>query len=103
MKISLVSITKSTKKEKKLQATFLIDGKEKIIHFGSSGNKDFTIYSAEGDKKKAEQMRNAYIARHSKNENWNDPLTAGSLSRFVLWEAPTISGGISAYKKRFGF
>jgi hypothetical protein len=81
----------------------LIDGKrEKTIHFGSAGNKDFTIYSTE-DKKKAEQMRASYIARHSKNENWNDPLTAGSLARFVLWESPTISGGISAYKKRFGF
>ena len=101
MKTTLVSITKSTKKEKKLQATFLIDGKEKIIHFGSSGNKDFTIYSAEGDKKKAEQMRNAYIARHSKNENWNDPMTAGSLAYHILWSYPTVSEAIKKFKSKF--
>jgi hypothetical protein len=102
-KPQLISITKSDKATKKMKAVFMVGKREKTIHFGSSGNKDFTIYSAEGDKKKAEQMRASYLARHKVNENWNDPLTAGSLSRFVLWEAPTISGGISAYKKRFGF
>jgi len=102
MAVKLVSIKPSTKADKKLMAVFDVDGKEKTIHFGSSANKDFTIYS-KTDKAKAEQMRNAYIARHRVNENWNDPLTAGSLARFVLWEAPTVSGGIRAYKKRFGF
>lgn len=101
-KPQLISITKSDKAGKKMMAKFMVGKREKTVHFGSSGNKDFTIYSAE-DKAKAEKMRNAYIARHKVNENWNDPMTAGTLSRFVLWEAPTISGGISAYKKRFGF
>jgi hypothetical protein len=101
-KPQLISITKSDKAGKKMKAVFMVGKREKTIHFGSSGNKDFTIYSAE-DKAKAEKMRNAYIARHKVNENWTDPMTAGSLSRFVLWESPTIAGGISAYKKRFGF
>jgi len=101
-KPQLISITKSDKAGKKMKAVFMVGKREKTIHFGSAGNKDFTIYSAE-DKKKAEQMRASYLARHKVNENWNDPLTAGALSRYVLWESPTISGGISAYKKRFGF
>lgn len=101
-KPQLISITKSDKAGKKMMAKFMVGKREKTIHFGSSGNKDYTIYYAE-DKAKAEKMRDAYIARHKVNENWNDPMTAGSLARFVLWEAPTISGGISAYKKKFGF
>lgn len=91
---------KSSNPKKKLTATFLVDDKEKSIDFGSASNKDFTIYSKE-DKAKAEKMRNAYIARHKVNENWSNPLSAGALSRYVLWEAPTIAGGIRAFKKRF--
>ena len=84
-------------------AKFEVDGKERVIHFGSAPNKDYTIYYKTEGKEKADKMRNAYIARHRINENFNNPLTAGSLSRFVLWESPTVSGGIRAYKKRFGF
>jgi hypothetical protein len=102
MAVKLVSIQKSNKAGKKMVATFEVDGKEKQVHFGSSANNDFTIYS-KTDKIKAEKMRNAYIARHRVNEDWNNPMSAGALSRFVLWEEPTVSGGIRAYKKRFGF
>ena len=30
-------------------------------------------------------MRAAYIARHTVRENWNDPYSAGALSRWLLW------------------
>jgi hypothetical protein len=102
MTVKLISIQKSTKAGKKMMAVFDVDGKEKTIYFGASGYKDFTIYSKE-DPKNADKKRTAYIARHRVNENWNDPLTPASLSRFVLWEEPTVSAGIRAYKKRFGF
>jgi len=101
-KPQLISITKSDKPGKKLKAVFKVGNREKTIHFGASSNKDYTIYYKEAGKDKANKMRDAYIARHRVNENWSDPMTAGSLSRFVLWEAPTVSGGISAYRKRFG-
>jgi len=102
MAVKLISIQKSTKAGKKMMAVFDVDGKEKTVHFGSSANNDFTIYS-KTDKAKADKLRNAYIARHRVNEDWNNPMSAGALSRFVLWEEPTVSGGIRAYKKRFGF
>lgn len=91
---------KSANPKKKLTAMFLVDDKEKSIDFGATGYKDFTIYS-KGDKATAEKMRNAYIARHKVSENFNNPLSAGALSRFVLWESPTVAGGIRAFKKRF--
>ena len=31
-----------------------------------------------------------YIERHQKNENWNNPETAGYLSRLILWNKPTV-------------
>ncbi len=91
---------KSTNPKKKLTATFLVDDKEKSIDFGSASNKDYTIYSKE-DKAKAEKMKNAYLARHKVNENWNNPLTAGALSRWILWNKPTISSSVSDFKTRF--
>ena len=103
MATKLISIQKSDKAGKKMMATFETNVRQKTIHFGSASNKDFTIYWKTEGKEKAEKMRSAYIARHKVNENWNDPMTAGSLSRWVLWEAPTIQGGIRAYKKRYGF
>jgi hypothetical protein len=77
-----------------------VDGKEKVVHFGSSKNKDFTIYWKE-DKEKAEKMKSAYLARHKVNENWNNPMTAGSLSKHILWNLPTVSASIKDFKKRF--
>ena len=103
MAVKLVSIQKSSKAGKKMMATFDVNGRTRVVHFGSSANKDFTIYYKTQGKEKADKMRNAYIARHKVNEKWNDPTSAGALSRYVLWEAPTIAGGIRAYKSRFGF
>ena len=38
--------------------------------------------------------KNRYIQRHKKNENWNNPETAGYLSRFILWNKPPIKQSI---------
>ena len=49
-----------------------------------------------------------YLERHgggtttSTKENWKDPTTAGALSRWVLWNKPSLSGSFSNYKSRFG-
>ena len=96
-----VDIKKSTNPKKKLMAIFYEgDKKKKTIHFGSSPNKDFTIYSKEG-KKIAEEKKAAYIKRHSVRENFNNPMTAGALSRWILWNKPTVSASIADYKKKF--
>jgi len=35
-------------------------------------------------------------------ENWNDPTSAGALSRWILWNKPSFKGSVADFKKRFG-
>lgn len=86
-----VKISKSTRAGKKLMAIFSNkDGKKKTIHFGSEGMSDFTKHKDPARKKR-------YEDRHRKREDW--PLTAGALSKWVLW--PTLRGSIKDFKQRF--
>lgn len=71
----------------------IIDNK-KVVHFGQAGASDFT-------KHKDEERKNRYIDRHKKNENWNNPLTAGFYSRWITWNKPTITESIKDTNKRF--
>lgn len=90
-----VVIKKSTKPKKKLMAVFTQDnGKTKTTHFGAEGMSDFT-------KHKDPKRKERYLKRHKKNENWESPMTAGALSRWILWNKPTLSGSIKDYKSRF--
>lgn len=91
-----VEIKPSTNKNKKFMAIFFDDNNKKIktTHFGSKGMSDFTIHK---DKERKER----YLKRHQKRENWNNPMTGGALSRWVLWNKPTLKGSIRDYKKRF--
>tara|TARA_R110000737_G_scaffold327597_1_gene341928 strand:+ start:3136 stop:3423 length:288 start_codon:yes stop_codon:yes gene_type:complete len=90
-----VIIKKSTKSEKKMMAIFYEgDKKVKTTHFGSAGMEDFT-------KTRDIQQKQRYLARHKKNENWGKYMTAGSLSRYILWNLPTKQASILNYKKRF--
>tara|TARA_R100000734_G_C3309880_1_gene100602 strand:- start:1006 stop:1296 length:291 start_codon:yes stop_codon:yes gene_type:complete len=91
-----VEIKPSTQKTKKLMAIFYDDNGKKIktTHFGAKGMSDFTIHK---DKERKER----YLDRHRKRENWNAPMTAGALSRWILWNKPTLQGSIRDYKKRF--
>jgi len=90
-----VIIKKSTIPKKKYTAIFY-DGekKKKTVHFGAAGMSDFT-------KHRDEERKKRYIDRHKARENWRDPMTAGALSRFILWNKPTIRASIADYKKRF--
>ena len=84
-----VIIKKSTNTNKKFDAYF---SNNKKISFGASGYSDFTIH-------KDPERKNRYIERHKKNENWNNPKTAGYLSRFILWNKPTIKESINDINK----
>jgi len=90
----------SKTKTKKYTAIFSkdIDGKRRVIKmtsFGQKGADDYTI-----TKDKAQRKR--YIDRHRKNENWSDYMSAGSLSRYLLWGTYTdIDKNITAFKRRF--
>jgi len=90
-----VVIKKSTKPEKKLMAIFKLEnGKTKTTHFGSAGMSDYTIH-------KDDERKKQYLARHKKNENWNAPMTAGALSRYILWNKKSKVASISNYKNKF--
>lgn len=90
-----VEITPSTRKYKKYMAMFSNRNGDIIdtIHFGDNRYEDYTIHK---DKKR----RARYIDRH-KHEDWNDPMKAGTLSRFILWDAEDIKQNVANYKRRF--
>lgn len=70
--------------------------RQKTTHFGSFGMSDYTIH-----KDSARKQR--YLARHRKNENWDEPTSAGSLSRYILWNKTSLQASINDYKRRFHF
>lgn len=91
-----VQLTKSDIKGKKYTAIFFDDSRRKIktTHFGSAGMSDYT-------KHKDDERKQRYLDRHRNNENWNDYMTPGSLSRFILWNKPTINASYNDYLKKF--
>lgn len=90
-----VIIKKSTNSKKKYMAIFY-DNKKKIktTHFGSNGMSDYTRHKNKTRKKK-------YIQRHKNRENWDNYMSAGSLSRWILWNKPSYRESVKSYKKRF--
>tara|TARA_R110000787_G_scaffold77519_1_gene170291 strand:+ start:141 stop:494 length:354 start_codon:yes stop_codon:yes gene_type:complete len=89
-----VKITKSTNPKKKYMAVFDNYGKKKTTHFGAAGMSDYT-------KHKDNKRKELYLKRHKKRENWDKYMTAGSLSRYILWGETTLKKSIDEYKKKF--
>ena len=85
-----VEVTRSTRAGKKYKAQFE-DGK--AVHFGAAGASDFT-------RNKDDSRRQAYLARHKANEDWNDKESAGFWSRYLLWEKPTLRGAAKALRHK---
>ena len=105
-----VEILPSTRKTNKYMGIFKNKDNKKIktIHFGASGYRDYTLinnkkspfYIENADKR--EKVKEAYIKRHdTPRENWAVADNSGSMSRWVLWEEPTLDSAIIKYKKRF--
>jgi hypothetical protein len=92
----LVSLGKSTKSEKKMMAVFrnTSTGRTKTTHFGQAGASDYTIH-----KDRERMLR--YDNRHRARENWNDPTTAGALSKWILWNKPSKRASVADYKLKF--
>ena len=92
-----VVIKKSTNSAKKYMAIFYQNDKKiKTTHFGAAGMSDYT-------KHKNKSRKQRYMNRHRTRENWNNPMTAGALSRWILWNKPTLKASISDYKRKFNF
>ena len=66
---------------------------DKRVPFGAKGYTDFI--ESGNEVKKA-----AYLARH-RGEDWNNPKTPGSLSRWLLWNRSTLKESLADYVKRF--
>lgn len=90
-----VQLEKSDREGKKYKAIFYNDERKKIktSHFGASLYSDFTLT---GD----EQKKEAYLSRHGK-EDWSDPTTPATLSRYILWNYKSKAKSYDDYLKRF--
>jgi hypothetical protein len=68
----------------------------KHIPFGAKGMSDYTIHH---DKLRREH----YLSRHRTTEDWSNPMTAGALSKWLLWgDSTSLSANVSSFKRRFG-
>ena len=106
--IKLIKIVKSTNDKKKYEAHFLLDNdKIKIVRFGQAKARDFSLINDKSSPFYLPKVldRNvvkaSYLRRHEKREDWTNPLTAGALSRWILWDRPTLAASIKSFKKIF--
>lgn len=98
--VKFLGLHKSDKPDKKYYAEFEGDsGRTSRTYFGAAGMKDYTLHSA-ADRN---IHKDAYLKRHRATEDWSDPTSAGALSRWILWNKPTVSASLKDYKRRFGF
>ena len=94
--MKLVKIVRSTNPEKKYMAVFEEGGRTKTTHFGAKGMSDFTQHHDA-------ERRMLYLKRHRANEDWNEPTSAGALSRWILWgDSTSFNTNVAAFKRRFG-
>jgi hypothetical protein len=98
VKIALISVSKDLRpnKSSKYKAVFHIgdDKIKKVVYFGGRGYRDYTMKST------PDKTRLLYIGRHKK-EDWGDPLSRGTLSRYILWEHKDINKAIKKYRSKF--
>ena len=86
-----IIISSSTNINKKYKA--VIDGK-KTVHFGHSSYEDFATHN---DPKR----RDNYIARTSKQDHSKQNIASPAwMSRFILWEKPTLKGAVESANKK---
>jgi len=95
MSLRLKTVRRSHKKEKKWDAVFEKNGREKVVPFGQKGYSDYT-------KHKDKTRKQRYLKRHAgMGEHWTQPDTPGALSKWILWNKPTFKASLSDFKKRF--
>jgi hypothetical protein len=95
----LLRVEKSHLEDKKWDAVFSREGKEKRVPFGAVGYIDYTMTDGDPEDKKRREL---YRARHKVDLSGRDPTTAGYLSFFILWgESINREENIRNYKKRF--
>jgi hypothetical protein len=98
-----VIIKLSDKPDKRYMAVFYDKNKKvKTTHFGYAiTDRGIKKYGSTYIDHKNDDLKEAYIARHKVNEDFNDYMSAGSLSRYILWEKKSLRDAINDYKRRF--
>ena len=92
--LQLKSIRKSHNPAKKYDAVFEENGRTKTVSFGANSYSDYT-------KHHDTQRKDRYLARHHSRDNWNNPTSPGSLSRYILWNKPSMKESVKDFKKKF--
>ena len=95
----LISFGRSDLPEKKYKVVIERDGRQKTIHFGASGFKDYTSFS----RLEREARKKAYLGRHRSREDWTATGidTPGFWARHILWNLPTVSASLAKTKRTF--
>ena len=65
-------------------------------HFHDFGSKSGNTFIDHKDEKK----KNAWIARHSKNKNWNNIHSPIYFSKMLLWNTPDLKNNIKLLAKK---
>lgn len=92
-----IAVNPDASGRKRLVATFSKNNKKvKTVPFGQANPTQGT-YIDHGN----ERLKRNYIARHRVNEHWEKPMTAGALSRWLLWEKRTLDEALENFKRRF--
>jgi hypothetical protein len=94
----VLNLYKSDRPEKKYFVEYINpeSGRLKRIYFGSAGYNDYTTYS----KDIRDERKKLYLKRHKTSENWNK-LSAGMLSRYLLWNQSTLNKSIKDVNERY--
>jgi len=94
--LKLKAVRPSRNPQKKWDAVFDREGREKVVSFGAKGMSDYT-------KHKNKTRRGLYLQRHSgMGEHWNQPDTPGALSRWILWGPSTsFRQNVKSFRNRF--
>lgn len=90
-RLKLLTVKASPRQKSRYVATFNSGLK---VHFGSAGGTTYIDGASDNAKKN-------YLLRHKVNENWEDCKSAGSLSRYILWNKRTFKDSLADYRSRF--
>jgi len=90
-KMNTYNIYKSSLKTKKYD---VYKNNKKVVSFGGAGYTDYTINNDNVKKQN-------YIKRHKINEDWTDLNKAGTWSRYILWNQPTLKKSVDDMEHKF--
>ena len=99
-----IKLSQSTRQVKKFMAQFTNKetNKTNTIHIGAEKYTDYIQLNQMGSKSQADEHKERYLSRHSKNnEDWTDITTAGFWSRWLLWNLPTMNESIKYIENKF--